>query len=157
MDFVNIKQVSLIKQSLGEIDIDYFCRNIAIHTGVQPYVECLNLPIMGLPLSFYGYTPTKENPDFSFIAMDGSGLAGLFCFEAKSTEFSAFMDAYIKQHGDLSRHDDREGWDVEKLLQMVLSYYLWNGRYVELDDSFERKLSKFYLPVMEAVSQMRRK
>ena len=157
MDFVNIKQVSLIKQSLGEIDIDYFCRNIAIHTGVQPYVECLNLPIMGLPVSFYGYVPTKEKPDFSFIAMDGSGLTGLFCFRAESTGFSAFMKAYVKQHGDLSRHDDREGWDVEKLLQMVLSYYLWKGRYVELDDFFERKLSKLYLPVMEAVSQMRRK
>lgn len=115
------------KRLKDENDVTYYCRSIVEHTGIGVQVELLDMLKFGFThLGFTMYYPSYDNPDFVLMSMEGVGDYGMYYFEPKVPEVKEFRDLYEEKFGSLS-NEEGNGWDANKLLQMILSYCDYKG------------------------------
>ena len=116
-----------VKRLKDENDVTYYCRSITEHTGMGVYIETLDMLRLGYThVGYYMYFPSSKKPDFMLLSMEGVGDYGVYFYDPQVPEAEEFKKLYEEKFGSLS-NEEGAGWDVNKLLQMILSYCDYKG------------------------------
>ena len=118
-----IIRAELIEKPELQTDLQYFLRGTMTETGRAP--EAFRIPAKYGGGSF-AYIPTVEQADFVFYFKRPEEDEALEVFLTKTRRAKRFKKAYEARFGSVAA-EDFNGWDIEKVLQLILSFYKTEG------------------------------
>lgn len=111
-----IEQAAPVKKRPGETDFELFARGLAGY----PALVCALPDNLGGGGIVYAPTGTRAEIILSFDKRaDGEPIGLLY---AKAGRAKRYRRAYEKKFGSMA-NESMQGWNAEKVLQMVLSFY----------------------------------